>query len=817
MDEKYGIKMTLDISEFKSKLNRVSDLVNKTGKKIQEDLSVSSKLPNTAFKFSFPETEHYSFKEYNSILNLQKGNKLKSLKVDFDGISKSMSIFKQNIYDGSLALNSMDNNVRQLQSDMDGIQTKNFTPKFFEIMGNGNSLKAYRNNFTNATFSIQQNKKEIKDLANTTENESKRIKASSDIIREAFKERLNIRVDNRSSQAQIRQLQSEIYNIEKTLKSDLELPVKYRMSETERINLEADLEKVKNKLYELQNVSKDTGNKLGISLNNGIEKGYKSIKKLTIGFLGARTAFSLFRNQLSNYRAENEQFNASMTLTTDIITQTLAPAFEWFGNALQYTFIGLARIIELMFNVNILSKVTANGLKKASDSAKELNDNLTGLDEITNLSGDSGALGTGITAQLNALDEFQKKIAEVNKWLKDTGLDKFFPKLGQGIKDVWNWVSAHPFETLLGIGAFMTLKGLLPSVLGVSGGTTGLFGIATVLTIISAVNISKIIDAWNELNEKTKQNEKEAEKLASDWQNLGEHADEFATKLTGKNVDSAFTSFSSNAINAINNVMKKLDDLNEYGWASKNISWNVWHGDYETDIKLLDVYIEELETQLKTMQSLYNQGKLNEIQEEEYKQTLLKTKDALEKAGLEGYDYEKTLKNINQQLDNLGVKQPEATIKINADTSKAKNEINNLWDAFKYAGNNIWQSISGTASNLFSAFKADGGIFANGSWHDITAYAGGGLPSMGQMFIAKEKGPELVGTINGNTAVMNNNQIVSSVASGVAQAVASVLGDNSNDRPIVLNINGKAFARATYSDYQAESRRVGTNTSIRRY
>lgn len=71
--------------------------------------------------------------------------------------------------------------------------------------------------------------------------------------------------------------------------------------------------------------------------------------------------------------------------------------------------------------------------------------------------------------------------------------------------------------------------------------------------------------------------------------------------------------------------------------------------------------------------------------------------------------------------------------------------------------------------------KKDGGLFSNGSWKNITAYAGGGLPNMGQMFVAREAGPELVGTIGGHTAVVNNNQIVASVSDGVFNALAPVL------------------------------------------
>jgi len=52
------------------------------------------------------------------------------------------------------------------------------------------------------------------------------------------------------------------------------------------------------------------------------------------------------------------------------------------------------------------------------------------------------------------------------------------------------------------------------------------------------------------------------------------------------------------------------------------------------------------------------------------------------------------------------------------------------------------------------------------------AYAAGGFPDAGQMFIAREAGPEMVGTIGGRTAVANNDQIIDGIAEGVAEAEA---------------------------------------------
>ena len=72
----------------------------------------------------------------------------------------------------------------------------------------------------------------------------------------------------------------------------------------------------------------------------------------------------------------------------------------------------------------------------------------------------------------------------------------------------------------------------------------------------------------------------------------------------------------------------------------------------------------------------------------------------------------------------------------------------------------------------------------------------GGFVDAGQMFIAREAGPELVGNIGGRTAVANNDQIVEAVAAGVYGAVSQAMyeanGNGGNSR-IVVNLDGKTI------------------------
>ena len=55
-------------------------------------------------------------------------------------------------------------------------------------------------------------------------------------------------------------------------------------------------------------------------------------------------------------------------------------------------------------------------------------------------------------------------------------------------------------------------------------------------------------------------------------------------------------------------------------------------------------------------------------------------------------------------------------------------------------------------------------------------YAQGGMPSVGEMFIAREAGPELVGRIGNKNAVANNDQIIKGIEQGVYNAVTSAIG-----------------------------------------
>ena len=82
------------------------------------------------------------------------------------------------------------------------------------------------------------------------------------------------------------------------------------------------------------------------------------------------------------------------------------------------------------------------------------------------------------------------------------------------------------------------------------------------------------------------------------------------------------------------------------------------------------------------------------------------------------------------------------------------------------------------------------------SFGRLETYARGGFPDEGQVFVAREAGAEMVGSISGKTAVANNDQIVEAVSQGVYAAVMSAMKqrDSSGTAKIEVYLDGRQIS-----------------------
>lgn len=89
------------------------------------------------------------------------------------------------------------------------------------------------------------------------------------------------------------------------------------------------------------------------------------------------------------------------------------------------------------------------------------------------------------------------------------------------------------------------------------------------------------------------------------------------------------------------------------------------------------------------------------------------------------------------------------------------------------------------------------------------AYAKGGFPTQGGLFIANEAGAEMVGSINGRTAVANNDQITEAIAQATYNAMTKALAENGGSVNIVVEGDGEKMFKVFQKKQREYQRKTG--------
>ena len=140
-----------------------------------------------------------------------------------------------------------------------------------------------------------------------------------------------------------------------------------------------------------------------------------------------------------------------------------------------------------------------------------------------------------------------------------------------------------------------------------------------------------------------------------------------------------------------------------------------------------------------------------------------------------------TIKSLANDMGNTFNK----SLDFDGMVSKINKALNNIKiPTFKDIGLNVTFStwVSSDKKKIYEALGLSG-------WPKLNWYADGGFPSVGEMFIARESGPELVGNIGRKTAVANNDQIVSGIESGVYRAMVAANSTNKGGSQTIRIIN----------------------------
>lgn len=206
-------------------------------------------------------------------------------------------------------------------------------------------------------------------------------------------------------------------------------------------------------------------------------------------------------------------------------------------------------------------------------------------------------------------------------------------------------------------------------------------------------------------------------------------------------------------------------------------------------------------------------------------------KYGIDKNSKDAKRYQKELKDAQkngteqgqQYIDKLAKKINDGTLKVSNEASKVGKQSKEKFESHKAD----FKVDTKSADNILSRFmrsipsfkdmklnlKTDKKKFRIGDFgFDIGLFARGGFPDSGQMFIAREAGPELVGRIGRRTAVANNDQIVQGIASAVRSAMSGVNGPNTGGttRITVQNVlNGKAIGESVIEYHNGKVKQTG--------
>lgn len=239
--------------------------------------------------------------------------------------------------------------------------------------------------------------------------------------------------------------------------------------------------------------------------------------------------------------------------------------------------------------------------------------------------------------------------------------------------------------------------------------------------------------------------------------------------------------------------------------------------------------IEESDRQLQLIDQDLKNGKITQEEaaqkaifwEEQKQQASKDYNDAIDKSKEVVSNYEDLVAakakgstdEINKSLNNFDISSGKTmgnvTVKTEKEMKKIKDNINNKYkaasdDANKHLNNIKLQSsftldidanTKKAKESLQSFFKRNSAVFGAAGLNIPTIqYAQGGLPSVGQMFIANERGPELVGQIGGQSFVANQNQMMNIIdkklqnaGGGIKNATFIVQVGNEQIGKVVIN------------------------------
>ena len=294
-------------------------------------------------------------------------------------------------------------------------------------------------------------------------------------------------LDTKSVDAQVTKLEKDLETMVKALESDMKIPVELRMSEDERLKLENDIEKTKNRIISLKESMQDAGNetdKTTTKISKGFKKGTTTLKRFALSLFSIGSIYATVSKASSTWLSQDTELAQKLQNVWIGLGALVSPVIEKISDLMLKALGYLNEFVKALSGgrIDFIAKANAKALEKQAKAQKELNRQTYDFDEIRKQQEQNAGVSSGISSGGISIPELDnrlvKKLQDLAKWLREN------QELVKGL--------AIAFGVAFGAYKIASLLSNIGKLIGVASAGTGLAGLGAILGTLAQIGVIAI-------------------------------------------------------------------------------------------------------------------------------------------------------------------------------------------------------------------------------------------------------------------------------------------------------------------------------------
>ena len=294
-------------------------------------------------------------------------------------------------------------------------------------------------------------------------------------------------LDTKSVDAQVTKLEKDLETMVKALETDMKIPVELRMSEDEKLKLENDIEKTKNRIISLKESIQDVGNeadKNTTKISKGFKKGTTTLKRFALSLFGIHSMYRLASRASSAWLSQDTELAQKLQNVWIGLGALVSPVIEKISDLMLKALGYLNEFVKALSGgrIDFIAKANAKALEKQTKAQKELNRQTYDFDEIRKQQEQNAGVSSGISSGGISIPELDnrlvKKLQDLAKWLREN------QELVKGL--------AIAFGVAFGAYKIASLLSNIGKLIGVASAGTGLAGLGAILGTLAQIGVIAI-------------------------------------------------------------------------------------------------------------------------------------------------------------------------------------------------------------------------------------------------------------------------------------------------------------------------------------